>query len=136
MAFKISAGTGDVSYDAWSQPGVHDGGPGCSPHPGIPCRSIYKDVAADEWNNIEQVGNMRKGLSSLFALLLSLSREAREIIDWLLTQAEMQSFMIFATTNDEGYMIIGFIFVWLSIGKITENVWTDFHDFFRIWRTW
>ena len=62
MAFKISAGTGDVSYDAWSQPGVHDGGPGCSPRPGIPCSSIYKDVVVDKWSSVEQVRNTTKYL--------------------------------------------------------------------------
>ena len=62
MAFKISTGTGDVSYDAWSQPGVHDGGPGCSPRPGIPCSSIYKDVVVDKWSSVEQVRNTTKYL--------------------------------------------------------------------------
>ena len=57
MAFKISAGTGDVSYDAWSQEGVHDGGAGCSLDPGTPCSGIYKDAVVDDWNNISQVRN-------------------------------------------------------------------------------
>ena len=54
--FKISAGNGDVSYDAWSREGIHDGGPGCSPNPGIPCDNIYKDAAVDEWKDVRQVG--------------------------------------------------------------------------------
>ena len=56
MAFKISAGNGEVAYDAWSQEGVHDGGFGCSPNPGTPCSRTFKDAAVDEWKDTEQVG--------------------------------------------------------------------------------
>ena len=55
MVFKISAGTGDVSYDVWFQNETRDGGAGCSPDPATPCSTIYKDVVVDEWTDIRQV---------------------------------------------------------------------------------
>ena len=55
MAFKISAGTGDVPYDFWSQAGASDGGVDCIKDPATPCQRVYKDALVDAWEDISQV---------------------------------------------------------------------------------
>ena len=55
MAFKVSTGTGYMVYDVWSHAGTSDGGIGYSNDPFSHCRSIYKNAAADAWEDISQV---------------------------------------------------------------------------------
>ena len=55
MAFKVSASTGDIVYDIWSQAGMSDGGVSCSKDPAVPCLGVYKDTVVDAWEDIFQV---------------------------------------------------------------------------------
>ena len=55
LAYKVSNGTGELSYEAWTQPGTYHGGPGCSHNPSNTCESIYKSSLVDAWSDVQEV---------------------------------------------------------------------------------
>ena len=55
LAYKVSNGTGESSYEAWAQSGTHHGGAGCSHNPANTCESMYKSPSVDAWSDVKEV---------------------------------------------------------------------------------